>query len=232
MAAQVTVSAVQAAAIEAAKPVAAFAVDLAKADVAYEQVLPTIATNVARVLGDEKTVTFEKWEAVQECFIAAYVKQRNCVQETGRNRWVAVAGWLKNNMALEKPAKKSDAGTKKAKERAAMDKKIKAAKAQFVKPADAIQKAQELIAEGKVAEAKVVQAAAAELFKQVADDAKKQNGDKLKKMREDARAAIAKCEDVALLQAALEVLRNGKEEATKPEPKLKRVVKRQEKASA
>lgn len=209
MANQVTVSASQAAAIEAAKPVAVFAVDLAKADVAYEQVIPTIAGGVAKLLGVKPS--FDLWEAVAELFQASYIKQRNCVQETARNRWVAIVGYMKDNFALEKPAKPTDAGTKKAKERAKAEKEIKAIKSQFVKPADAFAKAAELVQQGKINEAKKVTQAAHELSKDVIADANKQASGKLKKVRDDLRKEVGKCADIPALMAALEWLKSGKE---------------------
>lgn len=222
MNAQVTVSASQAAALESAKPVAVFAVELAKADVAYEQVLPNIASQVAKLLGVKPS--YELWEAVADGFQSAYMKQRNCVADTARNRWVAVAKYMADTFALEKPAKASVAATKKAKERAKVEKQVKAIKAQFVKPADAFAEAAELVKQGKVAEAKLVTAAAHELSKDVIADANKQASGQLKKVRDDLRKEIGKCSDIPALRAALEWLQSGKELKTELKRKVAREV--------
>jgi hypothetical protein len=190
----------------AAKP---FAVELAKADAAYELVVPKIAADIAKLLGTKPT--FPLWNEVALAFRGAYVETRKCEMKTADNRWYVITDYMEKNYELKKPSAPTVAAQNKSKERAAFDKKVKAAKAQYVKPAEAFQKAEELTKQGKVADAKVVMAAAQELQKAVLEDVKKQNKERVGKAREQVKAALAKCEDVETLMAALEVLKYGKD---------------------
>lgn len=234
---KVEVSAAQAAALELAKGASPIAVELAVADQTYEAVMPKIASAVAKLLGVKPT--FEAWEAVADEFQKAYIAKRNCVADSARNRWVAVCKYMAENFALEKPAKASVAATKKAKERAKVEKQVKAIKAKYVKPADAFAEAAELVKQGKVAEAKLVTQAAHELSKDVIADANKQASGALKKVRDDLRKEIGKCADIPALRAALEWLQSGKElkteikrEAARKVSQANRVAAKKESLSA
>lgn len=230
MATDSKISAAQAAAAEQARPVGVIAVELAKADATYEQVLPNISSQVAKLLGVKPT--YELWEAVSDAFQSAYVAQRKCTPETARNRWVAVCGYMASNFELAKPAKASVAGTKKAKERAKAEKEIKQIKAQYVKPADAFAAAAELAKQGKVAEAKKVTAAAHELAKDVIADSNKQASGELKKVRDELRKELGKCSDIPALRAALEWLKSGKELKTELKREAARKVSQANRVSA
>lgn len=207
MSASVKEVVLSAAAIEASKAVIVFGQELAKADAAFEMAIPQCATNVARVLG--LTPTFEVWNEVAKAFQDAYIAQKKCEPKTAMNRWFAVTSYMEGNMEMKKPKAPTVAADKKAKERAALEKQVKAAKAQYVKPADAMIAAEKLRAEGKLNEAKIVSAAAVELSKQMQEDAKKQNKERVAKVKEQVKKEIAKLDDPTVLQAILDLIKNG-----------------------
>jgi hypothetical protein len=94
---------------------ATFAATLATADAAFESAIVEVATNVARVIGTKPT--FTHWELVRDAFVTAYAKARNCKEESARRRWVGVCDVMAKEFALEKPAKPTEAGVKKAEQR-------------------------------------------------------------------------------------------------------------------
>jgi hypothetical protein len=195
--------------LEKARGISGVASKMADVDQAFGVIVEETASAVARVMGTEPT--FDFWNQVSYEFRRAYQEKRKCASKTADNRWSDVTKYMEEKFGLAKPKAPTQAADKKAKQRAAQEKKVKAAKAQCVKPADAFQKAEELLAVGKVDEAKVYQAAAVELGKDLADNAKKQMGEKLKKAKELLRDTMAKCDDYDRLMAALEVLKYGKD---------------------
>ena len=188
------------------KPVA---VAMAQADKTFDAVMPNTASAVAKILGTSPTYVL--WNQVSYDFKSSYMAARGCVAGQAENRWAEVTKYMEKNFSLTKPAAPTVAADKKAKERAAKEKAIKSAKAKFVKPADAFKAAEELMQAGKVNEAKIVQEAAVSLSKDVTDNAKKQAGESIKKAKDAVKAALLKCEDLATLQAALDLLKFGKE---------------------
>lgn len=201
---------------------------LAVADKQFDAAIPQAASAVARILGEKPT--FDAWNAVAEAFQKAYREARGCEEKTAQNRWSAVCTEMERAFALAKPAKPSAAGKAKAAQRAKHEKAVKAARAQCVKPADAFSKAAELVAAGKVNEAKVYTEAGHQLAKEVADKASKAASEQVKKLRDSLKAELAKCTDEALLKAALELIRKGGEAKPAKSTAPRRVKKDEAKA--
>jgi hypothetical protein len=196
---------------EQANQVRSFADGLVKTDLAFESGIRACAEGIARILGTKPTLA--QWDMVAKEFQLEYKAKRGCVEKTAQDRWYVVVDSMAKEFALEKPKAQTTDAKKKQQQRAKADKAVAAAKAQCVKPADAFQKAEELLKEGKVNEAKAFQAAAIELGKAAAEDAQKQAQKKISEAKEALRKEIVNCADLPTLMAALEILRKGKEPA-------------------
>jgi len=198
----VTHSAAASAAVIAS--IAAPAVNLAKADKAFESALPTAASAVAKILGEKPS--YDHWVTVQDAFISAYMKERGCTESTATNRFSSVAVAMKNSFALEKPAKPTAAAAKKAASRAKQATSKASLKAECHNVADAVSKATKALESGDVQKAIAYQAVATELQKSAETVAQKAAREALTVQRDKIRKAITECTDLAALKKAYEII--------------------------
>jgi hypothetical protein len=193
--------------LEKARSVKVIGAKMADVDQAFGVIVEETASNVARIMGTEPT--FDFWNQVSYEFRVAYMEKRKCASKTADNRWSDVTRYMEEKFGLKKPTAPTVAADKKAKERLAQEKKVKAAKAQCTDAKVAIEKANELMAQGKINEAKVYQAASVALTKEKIEDVKKQQKEKSTKLKTSIKEAIAKCDDLATLEAVLRLIKDG-----------------------
>lgn len=184
--------------------VATLAANLAKADAAFELAIPNAASALAKHLGESPS--YDGWGKAQAEFVASYMKERKCVQATADNRFSAVAVYMKNNFALEKPAKPSDVAVKKAAQRDAKKEKVASVKAQVTNMADAIKKSQEAASKGDTETSTILLGIASEMQKEAAKVATTHAKEALKNEKEAIRKALLECNDVTVLKRVYDLL--------------------------
>lgn len=172
---------------EDAEQTATFAATLASADAAFESAIVEVATAVARVIGTKPT--FSHWELVRDAFVTAYAKARNCKEESARRRWVGVCDVMAKEFALEKPAKPTEEGVKKAEQRKnADDRAAELCKAQNASSAQAIME----IASKTAGLPRPVVAALGKLASAAAQNAQKNANEAAKEVAKGLREALRK----------------------------------------
>jgi hypothetical protein len=168
---------------------------------------------IAELLGLNPSYTL--WNAVAAQFKTTYKAKRKSGDEATDRAWVRFAARLSEECGLDKPKADSAASAKKAKTASSREAKREEARAQYAPNATTARAVQEVI-RAKAAE---IPAAAlvrlqetAEAFKKAEDAAgAKAKREHVAELRAALREAIAKCEDEAAMQAALDVLRGDVE---------------------
>jgi hypothetical protein len=187
--------------------VADSAVKLALADMAFDLALPSALSDVARAMGTDPT--FDHWNGVCYAWKVAYRTKRNCAEKTSDNRWTNIVSGLETSFELAKPAKPTEGGKAKQASRDSIKATVETAKAQCVKPSDALERAAALIKQGKAKEAAAYTSAAIELSKDADSEATKCAKSALKDYRDNIKKEITAIDDAELLRTVLALLRNG-----------------------